>query len=54
MGSPYDSDIHPFWNEKYGYGMVDAALLFDLGSGGGGPGDPGDPGNPGDPDPRSC
>ena len=47
-GSPYDSDIHPLWNEKYGYGMVDAALLFDLDSGGGG-GDPGDPGNPSDP-----
>ena len=45
-GSPYDSDIHPLWNEKYGYGMVDAALLFDLDSGGGG----GDPVNPSDPD----
>ena len=49
-GSPYDSDIHPSWNEKYGYGMVDAALLFDLGSSGGG-GDPGDPTDP-DPDPE--
>ena len=49
-GSPYDSDIHPLWNEKYGYGMVDAALLFDLGSGGGGdPGDPSDPDDPVDP-----
>ena len=47
-GSPYDSDIHPLWNEKYGYGMVDAALLFDLDSGGGG-GDPGDPDDPVDP-----
>ena len=49
-GSPYDSDIHPSWNEKYGYGMVDAALLFDLGSSGGGS-DPGDPADP-DPDPE--
>jgi len=44
-GSPYDSAIHPDWNHKYGFGMVDAALLFDLGSGGGGttPEDPIDP-----------
>ena len=48
MGSPYDSSIDPIWNEKYGYGMVDAALLFDLDSSGGGgnPSDPEEPVNP--------
>ena len=54
MGSPYDSSIDPIWNEKYGYGMVDAALLFDFGSGGGSSGGGGsgggeDPEEPVDP-----
>ncbi len=48
MGSPYDSDIHPIWNEKYGHGMVDAALIFDFSSSGGGSLDPDEPVDPND------
>ncbi|MDP6899401.1 MAG: S8 family serine peptidase [Candidatus Thalassarchaeaceae archaeon] len=42
-GSPYDTDIDPVWNEKWGFGIVDserlvANLTGNPGSGGGGGG----------------
>jgi len=29
-GTSFDPSIHSFWNEKYGFGMVDAALWLDI------------------------
>ena len=36
-GNPYDTELNPVWNEKYGFGIVDGSqLLSGLGGGGDG------------------
>ena len=44
-GEPYDDDLDPIWNEKFGFGIVDSARLIEnlTGNSGNGTGDPDPP-----------